>query len=132
MAILVCFNCSPVKILFIYRKSNENKDHCLEVLRVAVMCHADVDMNTFSWSAPGKKKPETISSGYRKCVNWAKLDAWARSRPIPWEQEGLGLYQYGEEGSQGPKQENALVGESTYHHHDDGKHGEELELPTDP
>jgi hypothetical protein len=60
-------------------------EHCLEVLRVAIMCHADVSMWSIKWIINEKNeldyKPQ--SAGERSCVRWSSVEDWARQRVAP-------------------------------------------------
>ncbi|KAI9674945.1 MAG: hypothetical protein M1822_009007 [Bathelium mastoideum] len=62
-------------------------DHCIEALRISVMCSADTSFYTFYWPNPNAHRPSSKSNAKRYCVNWDALDGWARERAIdldPW------------------------------------------------
>ena len=54
-------------------------DHCLEDLRLAIMCNPDVTILTYDWM-PNYKKPWPNFNINGECVNWDKLEAWAEER----------------------------------------------------
>ncbi len=54
-------------------------DHCLEYLRESVMCRGDMTVATFDWAA-GKPFSHVYSD--HECVNWEKLDGWARNQMV--------------------------------------------------
>ncbi|KAI3317655.1 hypothetical protein HD806DRAFT_362125 [Xylariaceae sp. AK1471] len=56
------------------------EDHCLDLLREGVMCHADVTINTVEWETPTKLRG--VKAGPRKCMDWARIEAWANSRSV--------------------------------------------------
>lgn len=56
-------------------------DHCLEILRQAAMCHADISLIPMQWSAHSPV-PEADFSVPHKCVNWEKLRMWTRDHSI--------------------------------------------------
>ncbi|CAI6339175.1 unnamed protein product [Periconia digitata] len=54
-------------------------DHCLEALRVSLMCTANLGVYTFRWdSDPDRPLPK--SNAERRCVDWDSLEQWAWSR----------------------------------------------------
>ncbi|KAI1378117.1 hypothetical protein F4677DRAFT_444029 [Hypoxylon crocopeplum] len=62
----------------------EHSDHCIDVLRQAVMCHANVQVNTAEWvdedNFLGGK--ELRSDSKATCVKWDSVDGWARPRAL--------------------------------------------------
>ncbi|KAM3078903.1 hypothetical protein ACMFMF_003831 [Clarireedia jacksonii] len=52
-------------------------DHCLEYWREAAMCRGDTSLATFIWR---DGRPVSRVYNDRECVNWEKLDMWARTR----------------------------------------------------
>ncbi|KAI0010444.1 hypothetical protein F4779DRAFT_639246 [Xylariaceae sp. FL0662B] len=62
----------------------EHSDHCIDVLRQAVMCHANVQVNTAEWvdedNLLGGK--ELRSDSTTTCVKWDSVDGWARPRAL--------------------------------------------------
>jgi hypothetical protein len=57
--------------------------HCIEALRVAAMCTADLGLYSFVWTGADATKPSARSSSPRKCVNWDTINQWSRSRMVP-------------------------------------------------
>ncbi|KAI1393103.1 uncharacterized protein F4822DRAFT_383572 [Hypoxylon trugodes] len=62
----------------------EHSDHCISVLRQALMCHANVQVNTAEWvdenNFLGGK--ELRLDPTTNCVKWDTLDGWARARAL--------------------------------------------------
>ncbi|KAL5086659.1 hypothetical protein Trisim1_008744 [Trichoderma cf. simile WF8] len=54
-------------------------DHCLEYWREAAICRGDVTLSTFQWL---EGKPFSRVYSDHECVNFEKLDTWARSRMV--------------------------------------------------
>ncbi|KAF2119245.1 hypothetical protein BDV96DRAFT_642282 [Lophiotrema nucula] len=58
-------------------------DHCIEVLRLSVMCAADLSFYTFTWP---KEENFTFldahSKSPRKCVDWEQIQDWSTGRKI--------------------------------------------------
>ncbi|PHH90570.1 hypothetical protein CDD83_3257 [Cordyceps sp. RAO-2017] len=54
-------------------------DHCLEYLREAAMCRGDTALALFRW---GKGKPYSTVESTHECVDWDRLDGWARGRAV--------------------------------------------------
>jgi len=54
-------------------------DHCLEYWREAAMCRGDTVLSTFQWASG---KPYSRVNSDHECVDWDRLDAWARSRMV--------------------------------------------------
>lgn len=57
--------------------------HCIEVLRLSVMCSADLSLYTFTW--PQRQHftfLDAHSRSPRKCVDWNQLEAWSMKRRI--------------------------------------------------
>ncbi|KAI9711311.1 MAG: hypothetical protein M1820_002298 [Bogoriella megaspora] len=60
-------------------------DHCIERLRRAIMCHADLGLFSVEWvgdSSQGAEGKNLRSNAHSICVNWEALDAWARNRAL--------------------------------------------------
>jgi hypothetical protein len=55
-------------------------EHCLDFLRQAAMCHADLGLITFQWS-PDSLVPVANATTHQ-CANWEKIDAWTRARTV--------------------------------------------------
>ncbi|KAJ4297957.1 hypothetical protein N0V90_005856 [Kalmusia sp. IMI 367209] len=59
-------------------------DHCIDVLRQAILCRADVSLFTLQWSE-NSTAPRADFSHEHQCVDWEALDAWAGERAVPEE-----------------------------------------------
>jgi hypothetical protein len=57
--------------------------HCIEALRVSVMCSADLGLYSFIWTGADATKPSARSTSPRKCMDWDTIDRWSRERMIP-------------------------------------------------
>ena len=60
-------------------------DHCIENLRRAVMCHADVGLFSVEWvgdSSQGIEGKRLRSNADSLCVDWDAIDKWARKRAL--------------------------------------------------
>ena len=58
-------------------------DHCLEMLREAIICRGDTTLSTFEW-IPGTDPPAptVVARGRHRCVDWESLMAWVRERAV--------------------------------------------------
>ncbi|KAF2033497.1 hypothetical protein EK21DRAFT_58440 [Setomelanomma holmii] len=65
------------------REANITQGHCLETIRVSLMCSADTSMYTFEWVPEDHDRPHPRSHAVRNCVNWDKVEAWANERKVP-------------------------------------------------
>jgi hypothetical protein len=54
-------------------------DHCLEDLRLSLMCKADNSLITYDW-LPNFPHPWARWEIEKECVDWEKLDSWAAQR----------------------------------------------------
>ncbi|KAF2019508.1 hypothetical protein BU24DRAFT_459176 [Aaosphaeria arxii CBS 175.79] len=61
-----------------------HSDHCLEVFRQSIMCHAYPSFYLGEWVADSHEFPniELMAQGSTKCVDWDSLDTWARKRKL--------------------------------------------------
>ncbi|OOF95577.1 hypothetical protein ASPCADRAFT_406329 [Aspergillus carbonarius ITEM 5010] len=61
-------------------------DHCMELLREAILCRGDPTLSGFRWIGPdegGEGYHLTVEApGYHTCVNWEKLRAWNDERAV--------------------------------------------------
>jgi len=57
-------------------------DHCMEAIRVSLMCAGNDALYTFQWVKGETRKPRTKTNSGRVCVDWEKLAAWATERTI--------------------------------------------------
>jgi hypothetical protein len=56
-------------------------DHCLEAIRISLMCKADISVYTFRWDeSVDTHRPLPKSNAEHKCVDWNALELWAHSR----------------------------------------------------
>ncbi|OCL14663.1 hypothetical protein AOQ84DRAFT_280564 [Glonium stellatum] len=56
--------------------------HCIETLRISVMCQADMSLYTFRWENSTDDRPATKSNAKRQCVNWDPLEKWSQNRKV--------------------------------------------------
>ncbi|PFH57202.1 hypothetical protein XA68_15382 [Ophiocordyceps unilateralis] len=63
-----------------FRYSHRHLDHCLETLRLTIMCHGNTALYSFNWNKPTEYRPATQSSSRSVCVKWASIHDWALSR----------------------------------------------------
>ena len=55
-------------------------DHCLEGLRQALMCQADMSVYTLEWTSHSKVKPTVRVPQPHACVDWPGLHEWMKGR----------------------------------------------------
>ena len=61
-------------------------DHCLELLRQAVMCRADTSLITFEWN-PSERRPMLQLRGKQhQCDDWEEVQAKLKSRAVKKEE----------------------------------------------
>ncbi|KAF2278034.1 uncharacterized protein EI97DRAFT_432118 [Westerdykella ornata] len=61
----------------------DHLDHCIEVLRISVMCTGDLSLYTFTWPEnPKAKFLDAHSTSPRKCVDWDQLESYAWKRKV--------------------------------------------------
>ncbi|KAJ6784909.1 hypothetical protein PWT90_02382 [Aphanocladium album] len=63
-------------------------DHCLEILRQSVMCHADTSMITMTWE-PTSKFPAADFQNVHECKNWDALYEWQKERSVDMMKPGF-------------------------------------------
>ena len=56
-------------------------DHCIEILRQAILCRADISLFTLQW-AEGQPQPRADFSQEHECVNFDAINEWARKRRV--------------------------------------------------
>lgn len=68
-----------------YTENKVHIDHCMELLRVTIMCRGDTSLSTFNWL----ERPdgltavtETRDVAYHSCVNYDHLMHWVRDRSL--------------------------------------------------
>lgn len=59
--------------------AKRGKDHCVDDIRQALMCHADTSILTYTWRA-NWRRPWPKFSVDHTCVDWNTLDSWAADR----------------------------------------------------
>ncbi|KAJ8125400.1 hypothetical protein O1611_g8239 [Lasiodiplodia mahajangana] len=57
-----------------------HNEHCLDFLRQASMCHADIGLITFQWS-PTSRIPIANATTHQ-CAKWDKIDQWTKERTV--------------------------------------------------
>ncbi|KAF2804151.1 uncharacterized protein BDZ99DRAFT_525744 [Mytilinidion resinicola] len=60
-------------------------NHCIESIRLSLMCAANVALYSFQWPEEGEehtRKPKTKTNSSRVCVDWERLDSWTRERGV--------------------------------------------------
>lgn len=62
--------------------TKKNLDHCLEVLRMAVMCHGSPSLITFNWNERNEPHPKLQSNSRAVCVKWSSIENWSLSRMV--------------------------------------------------
>jgi hypothetical protein len=58
------------------RHKADHIDHCLDNLRMAVMCNADISVQTFDW-VDNSPRPLANFKVEHECVDFEALDSWA-------------------------------------------------------
>lgn len=82
-------------------------DHCIEHLRLSIMCHADTSLTSFKWvkmgereraangiseNGNGKREEWHVTAeakGLHRCVKWDPLMEWVRERAVPIFEDGV-------------------------------------------
>ncbi|KAK3336427.1 hypothetical protein B0T19DRAFT_38557 [Cercophora scortea] len=57
-------------------------DHCLESLRLTIMCHGNTALYSFIWADPKAYNPVSKSASRSVCVKWSSVEEWSSSRMI--------------------------------------------------
>ena len=59
-------------------------------MRLAIMCRAEVSLNTFKW-LPGHNPPRltAVAEGHHQCVKWDSMLAWVKERAVPIYEAGV-------------------------------------------
>ncbi|KAK3312557.1 hypothetical protein B0H66DRAFT_585157 [Apodospora peruviana] len=65
-------------------KEHSATDHCIDVIRQAIMCHANMAVYVLEWADDARLRVSTdLRSDARvTCANWDVLDNWARQRAV--------------------------------------------------
>ncbi|PQE14164.1 Tat pathway signal sequence protein [Rutstroemia sp. NJR-2017a BVV2] len=56
-------------------------NHCIEVIRLSLMCAGNTALYTFEWVG-NETKPRTKTNSQRVCVDFAAIEAWSKEREI--------------------------------------------------
>ncbi|PYH44305.1 oxidase ustYa family protein [Aspergillus saccharolyticus JOP 1030-1] len=75
------------------RLNDLHTDHCLEILRQSVMCHADISMITMTWE-PTSKYPAADFQNVHECKNWDVLYEWQKQRSVDMMKPGFLVHPY--------------------------------------
>jgi hypothetical protein len=62
------------------KELEEHADHCLEALRLSLMCNADLSIYTLGWTNHSKIRPGVHIPNPNVCVHWEGLHGWMNSR----------------------------------------------------
>ncbi|KAJ8131022.1 hypothetical protein O1611_g2609 [Lasiodiplodia mahajangana] len=60
-------------------------EHCLEQIRQSAICHGDVNIIAFSWLQDPEHNttvPTMQFGSQHQCINWDKLNRWAKARRL--------------------------------------------------
>ena len=57
-------------------------DHCIETLRISIMCNADLSLYTFYWKIREENRPHAKSNAKRVCINWHEVEQWSMKRKV--------------------------------------------------
>ena len=57
-------------------------DHCIETLRISIMCQADLSLYTFRWDTEDENRPHAKSNSKRQCLNWNEVETWSMNRKV--------------------------------------------------
>jgi len=57
-----------------------HNEHCIDFLRMSVMCHGDVGLITYEWHQDSRIPVANATS--HQCINWEKLDKWTKDRTV--------------------------------------------------
>jgi hypothetical protein len=61
------------------RHMSEHMDHCLDNLRLLIMCKADVSLQTYDW-LDNNPRPFANFKIEHECFNWDVVNEWAKER----------------------------------------------------
>ena len=59
--------------------NHRSTDHCIDTIRLALMCHGDIAVVTFGWE-DGEVLPSPDFNIQHECRNWDNLLEWAKPR----------------------------------------------------
>ncbi|KAI1741389.1 hypothetical protein F4680DRAFT_447299 [Xylaria scruposa] len=57
-------------------------DHCLEVLRMSIMCQGNTVLNSYGWDTEAIDKPMTKSNSRSVCAKWSSIEDWSYARKV--------------------------------------------------
>ncbi|KAI1112560.1 hypothetical protein F5Y14DRAFT_267176 [Nemania sp. NC0429] len=57
-------------------------DHCLESLRLTIMCYGNPSVYSFVWNDLEETKPATKSNSKSVCAKWDTIETWGLSRMV--------------------------------------------------
>ncbi|KAI0861820.1 hypothetical protein F4860DRAFT_513615 [Xylaria cubensis] len=57
-------------------------DHCLEVLRMSIMCQGNTVLNSYKWDTEAIDKPMTKSNSRSVCAKWSSIEDWSYDRKV--------------------------------------------------
>ncbi|KAF2206740.1 hypothetical protein CERZMDRAFT_103040 [Cercospora zeae-maydis SCOH1-5] len=83
------------------RLTAEHYDHCIEVIRSALMCQPDLTVNTLHFDSQARSGLKGFSHHERKCIKWEPFKEWVDQIAIPEPVQDYVLREE-EEGSFGP------------------------------
>ena len=58
------------------RHKLDHIDHCIDNLRMAIMCNADISLQTFDW-VDNSPRPLANFKTEHECLDFEALDSWA-------------------------------------------------------
>ncbi|KAK0644337.1 hypothetical protein B0T16DRAFT_310890, partial [Cercophora newfieldiana] len=66
---------NPVMLSETAEERFDHKDHCIDILRQAIMCRADLNVYTYHWSREYSQPVGNLFSHHR-CVDWDCFSGW--------------------------------------------------------
>ncbi|KAI5777085.1 hypothetical protein EDC01DRAFT_624565, partial [Geopyxis carbonaria] len=60
-------------------------NHCIDILRQAIMCHADTNIVTWDWE-PGRDKPVANGTVEHTCRNFEEVFDWTMERRVTFKE----------------------------------------------
>ena len=71
---------------YMFADENHRSDHCLELVRQAIMCHADTTLMTFRWDEAHPQPMLKLQGPPHMCWDWEELISEMKPRVIPPEE----------------------------------------------
>ncbi len=71
------------------KKSLTEVDHCMEMMRVSIMCKGSPSLSTFRYISGDPAQLTAVALGHHQCVNWDRLLEWVRERAVPIFEPGV-------------------------------------------